>query len=185
MLILLDELPEADLWARKALEIFPGNGELMAARGQALCRLGDRKQSLAACDAAMVAQGRSAYRWQVRGELMLATGQTIDSHCFDKAQQLDADWLVPLESALIYLRHDVASCAQARARVAVEKAADQYYAWYVAGRAHLALNFRRQAQESFEQCLKLCPQHAEAEAQLAKLRGRGLAGLLGRLFHRE
>ena len=115
MLTMLVEVPEADVWARKALEIFPGNGELLAARAQAVCRLGDKRQAMALSDASMAAQGNSAYRWQVRGELMLATKQDVDAHCFDKAQQLDRDWLVPLESALIYLHHNLASRAQARA----------------------------------------------------------------------
>ena len=171
MLVLLDEVPEADLWARKALEIFPGNGELLAARAQALCRLGNKKEAAPMCDAAMAAQGRSAYRWQVRGELMLATRQTVDVHCFDKAQQLDRDWLVPLESALIYLHYGLASRAHVRARQAVESAPDQFYGWYVRGCAEVELDFRRQAKESFEHCLKLSPRHADALTRLAKVQG--------------
>ncbi len=45
MLIALGEAPEADMWCRKALELFPGNGELLAARSRSLCRLGDVKQA--------------------------------------------------------------------------------------------------------------------------------------------
>ncbi len=181
MLIMLVEVPEADLWACKALDIFPGNGELLAARAQAVCRLGDKRQALALSDASMSAQGSSAYRWQVRAEMMLATKQSVDAHCFDKAQQLDADWLVPLESALIYLDYDMASRAQARARAAVEKAPDQYYCWYVSGCAQSTLGLRRQAKESFEQCLKLSPRHVEAAARLAALDG---GGSLTRIFRR-
>ena len=32
MLVQLDEYPEAELWSRKGLELFPTNGELMAGR---------------------------------------------------------------------------------------------------------------------------------------------------------
>jgi tetratricopeptide (TPR) repeat protein len=185
MLVLLDELPEADLWARKALEIFAGNGELLAARAQALCRLGDRKQAIALCDGSMSAQGRSAYRWQVRGELMLATKQKLDAHCFDKAQQLDRDWLVMLENALVYLHYDMASLGLGRARGAVEAAPDQYYAWYVYGLSQAALGLHRPAKESIAQCLKLCPQHVEASTQLNKLNGRRtLSGMIRRMLGR-
>ena len=45
---------------------------------------------------------------------MLITRQGVDVHCFDKAQQIDRDWLVPLESALVYLHHDLASNAHSR-----------------------------------------------------------------------
>src|SRR4051794_33990974 len=40
MLILLGEHPEAELWSRKALELFKGQGDLMAGRAQALARIG-------------------------------------------------------------------------------------------------------------------------------------------------
>ena len=74
MLVLLDELKEAEMWARKAFELFPNNGELLAARAQALCRLGDSKQAHAVSDGALKQPGQSAYRWIVRGELLLARG---------------------------------------------------------------------------------------------------------------
>lgn len=183
MLVLLDELPEADLWARKALEIFQGNGELLAARAQALCRLGNKSQALAQCDAALTAAGNSAFRWQVRGELMLATKQGVHAHCFDKAQQLDRDWLVPLESALIYLHHRLASRGQALARTAVEMAPDQFYCWYVYGCAQAELRLHRQARASFAECLKLSPRHVEATERLAALEsGRGILATMRRWF---
>ena len=62
MLIALGEAPEADMWCRKVLELFPGNGELLAARSRSLCRLGDVKQAGAVSDASMAAAGRSALR---------------------------------------------------------------------------------------------------------------------------
>ena len=34
MLVQLGEYPEADLWGRKALELFPNNGEAMAGRAK-------------------------------------------------------------------------------------------------------------------------------------------------------
>ena len=46
MLVQLEEYPEAELWSRKGLELFPKNGELMAARAQAFCRLADIKRPL-------------------------------------------------------------------------------------------------------------------------------------------
>lgn len=133
MLVMLEEYPEGDLWARKALELFKGNGDLLAARAQALCRLGDQRQAFALCDAALETQGPAGYRWQVRGELMLATKQSLDAHCFDKAENIDPDWLVPLESALICIHYRSYARAQARARKAVDKAPDQFHCWYVLG----------------------------------------------------
>jgi len=173
MLIALGEIPEADLWCRKALEIFPGNGELLAARTRSLCRLGDLQQAGASSDAALAAAGRSALRWMARGEWMLANRQPLDRHCFDKAQQVDSDWLVPLETAIIYRHYGIPSQGLTRARLATESVPDQAYPWYVRGSLEMALGMSRPAASSFGHCLQLCPGHADAEARLAEVRCSG------------
>lgn len=186
MLLLLGEYPESELWARKSLEIFKGHGDLMAARAQALGRIGDRRQAIELSDASLKQEGQSAFRWAVRGELMIAGRDDLDRHCFDKATQLGRDWLVPLEIALAYLSHDVPSKALARAREAVERGPDRFYAWYVQGLAEQGLKLGRQAVQSYERCLQLCPNHIEAGRRMAEVSergtwlGRGLRRLLGR-----
>lgn len=169
MLVALEEYPEADLWGRKALEIFRNNGDLLAGRAQALCRAGDRKKAQDLCDGSLRQEGQSSYRWQVRGELLVAAAQELDRHCFDKAVLLDADWLVPLEIALIYRHHGYPTKAQLWARQAVEKAPQAPYCWYLQGRCEMDLNLIRQAKKSFEHCLELAPKHADAERSLREL----------------
>src|SRR6516225_699292 len=127
MLVAQGEYPEAELWSRKGLELFRNNGDLMAGRAQALCRMGDTKQAHPLCDASLAQEGLTAYRWMVRGELMIAGRSDVDRHCFDKALQLDSDWLVPLEIALIYFHYRLPAKALQRARLAVEKASDNYF----------------------------------------------------------
>jgi len=186
MLVQLGEAPEAELWSRKALELFPGNADLLAGRAQALARMGDAKRAGESSDASLAATGKSGYRWQVRGEWMLAARHKLEEHAFNKAEQLDKDWLVPLESALIYLHYRFASRAVARARLATEAAPDQYFPWYVRGRAESEAGFSRPASESFVHCLQLCPGHVEAQQELRKLDSDGLAPLrwLRGLFRR-
>lgn len=179
MLILLGEYPEGELWSRKALELFPSDGELMAARAQALSRLGQTKPAFAAIDGALNQSGNSAYRWMVRGELLLAGKQATQKHCFDKAIQMDEDWLVPIESALIFLYFKQPSNAQNRARLGVERAPDSPYAWYVVGVCQSKLGMHTQARRSFNTCLELSPGHREAEEQLLAMRANG--GLWKRL----
>jgi tetratricopeptide (TPR) repeat protein len=184
MLIALEEYPEADVWSRKALELFCNNPELLAARAQAQCRLRDTKQAQPLCDRALAQPGLSAYRWMVRGELMLLLGQDIDAYCFDKAEQIDSDWFVAVESAQIYLHYDVPAKALPRARRAVEKAADSPLAWFVRGQCEDELGLTRAALQSYDRCLELVPGHAEAQRRLAALANRGLSlkPLLRRLF---
>lgn len=163
MLIQLEEYVEADVWSRKAIELFPNNGELLAARGQALCRSGDLKQAHAACDGSLKQPGQSAYRWLARGELMLAAGQDVDRHCFDKARQLDSDWLLSLEISLVYLHYDKPNRALEFARQAAERGHDQQHVWYVRAVCENELGLTAAARTSLERCLEVCPGHVDAE----------------------
>jgi tetratricopeptide (TPR) repeat protein len=173
MLIALEEYPEADIWARKALELFRQHSELLAARAQALSRKGDRKKAQELCDAALAQAGHSAYRWLVRGELMVAGKQEIDRYCFDKASQIDPDWLVNLEAGLVYVFYSQPAKALTRIRQAVEKAPDSAHAWYQQGCCEDELGLTKRAQASFRRCLELAPGHVEAERQIVKVTNRG------------
>lgn len=186
MLVLLGEYPEAELWSRKALELFKNHGDLMAGRAQALARIGDRTQAMELADAALRQEGESAYRWMVRGELLVTARDEVDRHCFDKAVVADRDWLVPLEIALIYLHHRQPSKALLRARQAVEKSPGSFYPWLIQGQCEQAMGLDRQARTSYERCLELSPRHVEAGRKLAELDNqgwslsRGVRRLIGR-----
>ncbi|MBI3409523.1 MAG: hypothetical protein HY040_14375 [Planctomycetes bacterium] len=186
MLIALDEYPEADLWGKKALELFRENGDLLAGRAQALIRMGDQRGAGELCDAAMQRAGPSAYPWLVRGEIMVAGRETIDHHCFDKAVALAQDWLTPLEIARIYLHYKRPSQAVAWAGKAVAKAPEQPYAWYVKGSCELNLNLETTARQSFKRCLELVPNHSDAQRRLTELTVRpwSVGRILGRLLGR-
>ncbi len=100
---------------------------------------------------------------------MVAARQDMDRYCFDKAQELDADWLVPLEAARIELYYRRPSKALGRIRRAVELAPDAPYVWYVQGVCQAELGLTRAARDSFQRCLELSPRHADAEEQLRRL----------------
>jgi tetratricopeptide (TPR) repeat protein len=186
MLIALDESVEAELWARKALELFKNHGDLLAGRAQALCRGKDRSQASAVCDAAMAQANATAYRWQVRGEVMIVTRSNVDRYCFDKAMQLDSDWLVPLEIAQAYLFHGFPSKALGYARQAVAKGADQPFPWFFQGQCERELDLSEAAVRSFRRVLEILPGHAEAQRLVAELNQQGWSPLrsLRRLFRR-
>jgi tetratricopeptide (TPR) repeat protein len=187
MLIALDEIVEAELWARKALELFKNHGDLLATRAQALCRSKDRSQASAACDAAMAQPNTTAYRWQVRGEVMVVTRSDVDRYCFDKAIQLEPDWLVPLEIAQAYLFHGYPSKALGRARLAVEKGADQPFPWYFQGVCERELDLCDAAVRSFRRVLEIVPNHIDAQRHMTELDQQGWSPFrtLRRLFRRR
>lgn len=187
MLIALDEYPEAELWSRKALEMFKNNAELLAARAQAMCRTGDLRAAQASCDAAIGQQGQFVYPWIARGELMVARNESLDQYCFDKAMQIDGDWLVPLEVGAIYSHYGRHAKALSRTRQAVEKAPDHAYCWYRQGVCELALGLAGAAEKSFARCLELAPRHSEARRQWIDLTSgrKPLRRFLRRLFVRR
>jgi tetratricopeptide (TPR) repeat protein len=171
MLIMLGEYPEAELWARKALELFKSHAELQAARGQALCRKGDIKNAQVAVDQAISQPGLTAYPWLARGDVMLAQKDPVEEYCFDKAVQLDPDWLVLIEIALIYQFYRRHAKALTRCRQAVEKAPDQPFCWYQQGQCEAAMGLKSAARRSLKQCLDLQPKHPTARARLEELEG--------------
>jgi tetratricopeptide (TPR) repeat protein len=182
MLVALGEYPEAELWARKALELFRNHSELQAARAQALCRQGDLRQAQAACDAAISQPGLSAYPWMARGDLMLATRDSVEQYCFDKASQLDGDWLVQIEIAAIYLFYRRHAKALARCRHAVERAAEQPYAWFQKAKCELAMGMPAVAKGSLKQSLDLDPKFPLARELMREVETTGWS--IGRMFQR-
>jgi hypothetical protein len=129
------------------------------------------KRAFAASDGAIRESGQSPYRWFVRGELMVARKEQTDVACFDKAQLLDTDWLLPLEIALVYLRYHLPAKALPRARRALEAATDHTYPWYVQGLCQAELGLNSAACESLRHCLQLSPKHVLANEKLKQLGG--------------
>src|SRR3954462_6582387 len=83
MLIELGECKEAKLWADKALEHFPGEPELLAAKAVALARNGDLHGALVFSDASIEERGNTPYVWLARGDVLLAREETRADYCFE------------------------------------------------------------------------------------------------------
>src|SRR5689334_5774267 len=88
MLIELGEFREAKLWADKALERFPHEPELLAAKAVALGRGGDLQGALAFSDASIEERGDTPYIWLARGDVLMAREETRADYCFEKALML-------------------------------------------------------------------------------------------------
>lgn len=191
MLIALGECVEAELWARKALELFRNNGDLIAGRAHALARLGNLREALPLSDASFKLEGPGGeggagggYRWMVRGEIMLAQQERVDAHCFDKAVQLDSDWLVLVEIAQIYRYRRKPSAGLMMARKAVERMPASVYCWYVQGLCEMEMGIPASAIRSFNRCLEIKPGHLEARRARDSLEADqwSITGRIKRLF---
>lgn len=134
MLVELNELREADLWADKALDLFKNNGDLLSAKAVAKARRGEKSAAMSCSDAGLSARGSSAYRWLARGEVLLAAVQDQASACFDRALlEPDADWFTGLSIARVYRRYGWHTNALIAAKKATEQSPQSPFAWYVRG----------------------------------------------------
>jgi tetratricopeptide (TPR) repeat protein len=164
MLIELDEIDEANQWADKALDRFPRDPEVLAAKAVALARRGDGRAALAFSDAAIEEHTSSPYVWLSRGDVLLARAEKRAEYCFTKALATAAgDWLWPWLAARIHYVHQKFSLALKLATQALALDSAQAVVWYQIGRCQFALGLEAAAEESFRQGQELDPQCPEAD----------------------
>lgn len=177
MLIELGEFHEAKVWADKALETFPQDSELLAAKAVALGRTGDLKAALAFSDASIEERGDTPYIWLARADVLLARNEKRAEYCFEKAHLLaPQDWLLHWLAARIRFFYRKFALALKVAQQALALDAARAAVWLEVGRCQEALGMTALAQASYEQALQLHPGNSEAEAALRQLKPSGLIG---------
>jgi tetratricopeptide (TPR) repeat protein len=189
MLIELGQYHDAGLWADKALERFPRDAELMAAKAVALGRSGDLQGALAFSDSAMEERGDTPYVWLARGDVLLARKESRADYCFEKALLLaPRDWFVAWLGARIRFFYNQFALALKLLQQAVELNATHFLMWLELGRCQKALGLAGPARHSFEQARQLNPKCSEALLALTGLSGMGVGprmrGWWRRLFNR-
>jgi tetratricopeptide (TPR) repeat protein len=188
MLIELGEFHEAQLWADKALEKFPHEPELLAAKAVALGRIGDLQGAIAFSDAAIEERGDTPYIWLARGDVLLARREARADFCFEKALGLSPkDWFVPWLAARIRYYYRQFALALKLAQQAVELNAGHFVVWLELGRCQHALGLVGLARGSYTQAEQLCPNQTDVRAALRELAEAGpftrLRGWWRNLFH--
>jgi tetratricopeptide (TPR) repeat protein len=189
MLIELGQHRDASQWADKALERFPREAELLAAKAVALARNGDLQGALAFSDSAIEERGDAPYVWLSRGDVLLARKESRADYCFEKALMLaPRDWFVAWLGARVRHYYQQFVLALKLLQQAVELNATHFLLWLELGRCQQALGLAGPARHSFEQARQLNPNCQDATLELARLSGRGagfrLRGWWRRLFNR-
>jgi len=175
MLIELGEYREAKLWADKALEKFPHEPELLAAKAVALGRTGDLQGALAFSDASIEERGDTPYIWLARGDVLLAREESRANYCFDKALLLaPQDWFVAWLAARIRYYYEQFALALKLIQQAVEWNAGHFLLWLELGRCQHALGLAGLARNSYQQALQLNPHNSEVNASIIRLSEIGL-----------
>ena len=178
MLIELAEFHEAKLWADKALEQFPHDPELLAAKAVALARLGDIDNALAFSDAAVEERGDTPYVWLARGDVLLAAKRKQADSCIERALARAGNWFVHWLASRIYFYYRKFSLALKAVQQALSQDASRSVLWLQLGRCQVALGFDAVAADSFDQAVQLDPQCRDAVAAAKRSR----AGRVRRFF---
>lgn len=178
MLIELGEFKEAKLWADKALERFPHEAELLAAKAVTLARVGDLEGALLFSDAAIAERGDSPYLWLARGDVLLTRREARADFCFEKAAELSpGDWFFTWLAARVRLFHEQFVLALKLLERALEWQADRFVLWLDLGRCQQALGLIAPARQSLAQARMLEPHSSVVTAAQIELeRSAGLAG---------
>jgi tetratricopeptide (TPR) repeat protein len=170
MLIEMGECREARLWADKALEHFPHEPELLAAKAVALGRSGDLQGALAFSDSSIEERGDTAYVWLARGDVLLAREEARADYCFEKAMLLAPnDWVIAWLAARIRYYYEQFALALKLLQQAVEWNATHFLLWLELGRCQQSLGLIGTARTSFDQARQLNPQCQEAGLALVRL----------------
>src|SRR5437879_1225734 len=158
MLIELGEFREAKLWADKALERFPHEPELLAAKAVALGRSGDLQGALAFSDAAIEERGDTPYIWLARGDVLMARAEARADYCLEKALLLaPRDWFTTWLAARIRYYYEQFALALKLLQQAVAWNATHFVLWLELGRCQLAVGLVGAANHSFLQAQQLKP----------------------------
>jgi tetratricopeptide (TPR) repeat protein len=170
MLIELGEFREAKLWADKALERFPREPELLAAKAVALGRSGDLQEALAFSDASIEERGDTPYLWLARGDVLLSRKESRADYCFDKALALAPEnWFITWLAARVRYYYHQFALALKLMQQAVELNAGHFLLWLELGRCQHALGLAGAARHSYQQAQQLNPQNSEVSAALTQL----------------
>ncbi len=179
MLIELAEYREAKIWADKALERFPHEPELLAAKAVALGRSGDLDTALAFSDASIEERGDTPYVWLARGDVLLARKESLADYCFDKAMMLaQGNWFIAWLAARIRSFYKQFVLALNLLQQATAANAGNYMLWLELGRCQEALGFLGPAECSFAQARQLNHKSGQVEDALLRLQSRGIGDRL-------
>ena len=185
MLIELGEFREARLWADKALERFPHEPELLAAKAVALGRSGDLQGALAFSDASIEERGDTPYVWLSRADVLLAREEKRADFCFEKALLLaPGDWFIHWLAARIRFYYQQFALALKLLQKAVEWNAGHFLVWLELGHCQQVLGLVSSARTSFAQAYQLNPESSEANRALHHAEHSGLGARLRGFWRR-
>jgi Flp pilus assembly protein TadD len=158
------------LWADKALEKFPHEPELLAAKAVALGRAGDLQGALSFSDAAVEERGDTPYVWLARADVLLARAESRADYCFEKASSLaPGNWFISWLAARIRMYYRQFILALKQLQQAIEWNTTHFLLWYQLGQCQEALGLVSAARNAYTQAGQLNPGSSEPRHAVLRL----------------
>lgn len=182
MLLEMDETKEADLWADKAMDLFPEHPELLGLKAVAQKRQGKLRKAIDFCDNAITKSDATARVWLARAEVFLERKSAVVDGCISKAIALahEDKNIIKFEAGRLLRRKK----SFPQAITFLEEALGQFpkaaLVWYELGCCQQHLGISR-ASNSLNEALRLNPHWTLPKQALSQ---GGRRGLLGKLFGR-
>ena len=174
MLIEMDENKEADLWADKAMDLFPEHPDLLALK--AIAKRRDRKlsQAIAYSDNAIGKENLTPRVWLARAEVFLDRQEAIVDGCISKAITLATEDkpIVKLEAGRLLRRKRSYPRAMGFLNEALQTLPKSALAWYELGCCQNQMGLS-QATHSLQEALRLHPHWRQARDALQRHDNRG------------
>lgn len=181
-LISMGEYKEAITWADKALEIFPGSADIVAAKAVSWGRSGNLEKGMAFSDASMKANSGSSFVWWARGDVILSHNARTADYCFVKAMEISKDdWMLMLRIAQTFLSFARPIDARKYLLRARQFAPENPMVWHYLGVTYRELGMAEEAIQAFRRALELNPHNRESWQAMEDLKKTGLREKL-RLF---
>ena len=182
MLLELGEYPEAIVWSKKALELFPEHPELFSAMAIAHSRDAKFEKAMAYSDNSVSRDNITWRIWLARAEVLMKRKSRVAQSCISKAISIAGNDknFANLEAGRILRRNGKYSAAMEHLNDSVKFFPKSALAWYELGYCQASVGFS-QAAVSLQQSLHYRPKWELAESQLNRVEN---TGLLKRLFRK-
>lgn len=186
-LILLDELHEAEMWAKKASEIVGESQGLLALRARICCRRGDFDRAFGLSDSSMQAPGNSPLTWIVRGEIMLYARNKQPEYCFDKAvAAAKQDYSIYMDIAECCIYADKYTMAFTYLQTALDSNPDVASLWMLTASCYRLFGNRKKAIECLDMVLEIAPSYTGSAELYEQIKSEtGIKNFFRRLFRRR
>jgi len=185
----MDELPQARVWANKALELFPSSPRVLSAAGLVAACQGQGEEALRFSDQALeLSRGLiPPALWLERAECLMRAGRRdAASDCLEMVRDLsggDPDFRQRI--GLVFLGEGAFEQAWLEFQAALERRPDRAWLWFLSARAARALQQEDKARFALERALALDPTREEARRERSTLLRSTRAGWLTRLLGRQ